>query len=215
MRISRSILFSSAIALVLGGVVHAQRPTPTIPDGANFNFVRGVVRAFEPGEALSLVDARGDARKFAVSARTSIVDQAGEPVEATEVERGDDVTVTVIDPDQADAVSTVYRIVVANPLDDSLERRTLRGLVLAIREGENAVTLDPDGEDTSKLSFLYNEGDTEFVGGDGRDVREEELQAGDRILVHLLPQEDGGLMAERIVFLGDSAEPANRFGVFD
>ncbi|MBA3351155.1 MAG: hypothetical protein H0U23_01795 [Blastocatellia bacterium] len=136
-----------------------------------------------------------------------MVSQAGKALETNVIKEGTDVTVTVMDPEQAEATPIVYKVVVANPLVASPKRTSVQGLVVKTSEGQNVIILKPDGENKQNVPVLCNEGGTEFVGGDGQDVGEEEVQAGDRLLIYVAPQEDGGLMAERIIFLGDSGDP--------
>lgn len=177
------------------------------PQAANFDFHRGVVSAFEPAKALSITEPDGEVRTFIVPEKIRVVSQGGEALEAIAIKKGTDVTVTVEDPEQADATPIVYKVVIANPFMASPKRTNVEGLVLKISEGQNVITLKPNGEDKQSVSVLYNEGDTEFVGGDGHDVGEEEVQAGDRLLIYIAPQEDGGLMAERIIFPGNRGDP--------
>jgi|GEM_PF-3377755 tRNA pseudouridine-54 N-methylase len=199
-----------AVLLIAGPAVPtavAQEPTPVTPQHANFDFHRGVVSGFEPASALSIIEPGGKVRTFVVPEKIRVVSQAGKALMASVIKEGTDVTVTVEDPEQADATPIVYKVVVANPLVASAKRTSVQGLVIKISEGQNVITLKPNGEKTQNVSVIYNEGDTEFVGGDGQDVGEEDVQAGDRLLIYVGPQEDGGLMAERVIFLGDSADP--------
>ncbi len=188
-------------------VVVAQQPTPVTPQAADFDFYRGVVREFDPGKALSITDPDGQVRTFLVPEKIRVLSQAGKAVENSIIKKGTNVTVTVEDPDQAEETPIVYQVVVSKPLTASPKRSSVEGLVMKISDAQNVITLKPDGENTKNVSVLYNEGHTEFVGGDGRNVGEEEVQAGDRLLIYVAPQEDGGLMAERVIFLGDSADP--------
>jgi tRNA pseudouridine-54 N-methylase len=204
---TRTLLAALLIAGPAVPTVMAQEPTPVAPQHANFDFHRGVVSAFEPATGLSITVPDGEIRKFVVPEKIRVVSQAGKVLEASVIKEGTHVTVTVEDPEQADATPIVYKVVVANPLAASPKRTSFEGLVVKISEGQNVITLKPNGANKQNVSVLYNEGDTEFVGGDGQDVGEEELQAGDRLLIYVAPQEDGGLMAQRIIFLGDSADP--------
>lgn len=56
--------------------------------------------------------------------------------------------------------------------------------MVKINEGQNVIILKPDGENKQNVPVLYNGGDTEFVSGDGRNVGEEQVQAGDRLLIY-------------------------------
>ena len=185
----------------------AQQPTPAAPQAADFDFHRGVVHGFEPGSALSITEPDGQVRAFVVPKKIRVVSQKGKELEISAIKKGVHVTVTAVDPDQAQANPIVYKVVIANPLAESPKRTSVQGLVVKTREGQNVITLKPEGENKANVSVLYQEGDTEFVGGDGQDVREEEVQPGDRLLIYVAPQEDGGLMAERVIFIGDSGDP--------
>ncbi len=199
-----------AAILIAGPAVPAavaQQPTPVAPQATDFDFHRGVVRAFEPAKALSITEPDGDVLTFSAPEKIRVVNQAGKALEPSVIKEGAHVTVTALDPDQAQATPVVYKVVVANPLAASPKRTNVEGLVVKTSETENVIILKPDGENKQTVPVLYNEGNTEFVGGDGQDVGEEEVQAGDRLLIFVAPQEDGGLMAERVIFLGNSGDP--------
>ena len=215
MKTSRCLVIVSASWLGLFSISPAQTPTPVVPKATNFNFHRGVLRAFQPGEGLAMVDHRGEARTFRVSPEAVALDHQGKPLKAEDVRPGSHVAVTVVDPRQADAVSTVTKLMVAPARPGPEGLTPVRGLVVRMDDVEDVAILMPDGEGAQEVPVLYNEGDTEFEGGDEKNVGEEQLQAGDRIMVYLAAQEDGGLMAERILFLGDSAESGLDDGLID
>lgn len=58
----------------------------------------------------------------------------------------------MVDPDQAEAIPIVYKVVVANPLAASPKRTSVEGLVVKISEGQDVITLKPDGENTKHVS---------------------------------------------------------------
>lgn len=206
MKSSRCLILASVSLLLLSANSSAQAPTPISPKATNFNFHRGVLRAFQVGEGLAMVDHRGGAKTFRVSPEAILLDHQGKPLKAEEVRAGSHVAVVVVDPRQADAVSIVTKLMVAPASPGPEGMAPVRGLVVRMDDVEDVAILMPDGEGAQEIPVLYNEGDTEFEGGDEKNVGEEQLQAGDRIMVYLEAQEDGGLMAERILFLGDSAE---------
>ncbi len=204
LRISCRVL----LTLCAAGAVSAAEPTPVHPEAANFNFLRGVVRAYEPGEMLGITETDGDHRALRVADDVPVLNQAGVPVGAKALKPGADVTVTVRDPRDAQAVSIVHKIVVANPLDDTVSRTPVIGLVARVDEAEDVMLLTPQSAAAELIPILYNEGETEFVGADGMDVREEQLDAGDSVSVYTSPQKEGGLLANRVIFHGDSGDPA-------
>lgn len=188
-------------------VATAQQVTPVSPEAKDFDFYRGVVRSFEPASGLSITAPDGKVRTFVIPKKMRVVSQTGKAVESSVIKKGTHVTVTVLDPDQAGAVPSVYKVVVAKPFADSPKRTYVEGLVLKTSDIENVIILKPDGKNTKSVSIIYNQPATEFVGGDGINVDEDQLQAGDRLLIYVAPQNDGGLMAERVIFLGESGDP--------
>lgn len=183
-------------------------PSPTVPGRTDFDFFRGVIRDFERGVALELVTHDGKARSFLAPENLAVLFQSGMPAEVSAVHRGVQVTLIVVDPPQATAPSVVYRVVVADPSQDPREHQMVEGLVVNVRDAENGIMLKPSADNAATVPVLYNEARTRFVGGDGVKVNEEQLDAGDRILAYIAVQKDGGMLAERIVFLDDTEEPA-------
>jgi hypothetical protein len=182
-------------------------PTPTVPGRADFDFFRGVIHNFERGVALELVTPDGKVRWFAAPEKFSVLFQSGQPAEVSAVNRGVQATVTVVDPRQATAPSVVYKVVIADPLKTA-EHEIVEGLVVNLSDNDNVIMLKPHTENAATVPVFYNEARTDFVGGDGLNVDEDQLDAGDRILAYVAVQKDGGLLAERIIFLDGSAEPA-------
>lgn len=183
------------------------KPTPISPEGVNFNFFRGVVKAFDPQDGLSIVDPDGDVRAFKISEKFAVLSQSGKPLPNDTVKRGTHVTLTALDPQQADAVSFVTKVVVAEGMGEGVRRESVRGVVLKVEETEDTVIIQPDGQKTKTLPIMYRDAETQWVGGDGINVDEEQMQAGDRILVYTSVAEDSGLVARQIVFLGNSGDP--------
>jgi len=183
-------------------------PSPTVPGRADFDFYRGVVRDFERGVALELVTHDGKARSFVAPENLAVLFQSGKSSELSAVHRGVQAIVIVVDPPQARAPAVVHSVVISDPSADPSEHLMVEGLVVNVRDAENVIMLKPSAENTATVPVLYNEARTAFVGGDGVKVGEQQLDAGDRILAYIAVQKDGGLLAERIVFLDDTEEPA-------